>query len=132
MLRHRVRYCGFELAPANWILIISACIICSGCVIIDTISREGYERTRYAGFIQVRLLDEGSDDAGATIRAARLRIVGMRIGASSGIGYFEDYLLVLPLDCHVAILVESEAQLVGARELLRNGLNGRDPCLAIF
>ena len=90
---------------ALWLLMPA--FIVGGCTPMLTVNTEGSTIIHHFGWVRVLKPATSSD----TINATSLRTIGMRIGRSMGVGYFDESLLVVPNDCRLVILVRTQAQL---------------------
>ena len=97
------------------------------CLLAGCAFNEGKTRiTHHVGYIKI-VESEGST-AGVVSRS--VRTVGVRVEDGIGVGYFDEKHIVVPLDCRLVIITQSQAQLDEALQYLEN-LQRKELCVAI-
>ncbi|MGF6238866.1 hypothetical protein P3T42_000591 [Paraburkholderia sp. GAS38] len=117
-------------ALQNLFVISLVMLSCQACVIETTHYDDGKTETHVMGLVRLDIYRSSGGQPGLV--ATRLRSVGIRFGGESGIGYFDDSEISVPLDCRLVFLVQTDAQLVAAGKIVNDGLDGRGPCVTRY
>lgn len=103
---------------------------CAGCVLTTTHYDDGKTETRLMGFVHLDTYK--SSGRNANLVATRLRSVGVRIGGKSGLGYFDESEIIVPLDCRIVFLVQNDAQLLATKRIIDDDPIGRNLCMTRY
>ncbi|REG59305.1 hypothetical protein B0G80_2040 [Paraburkholderia sp. BL6669N2] len=101
------------------------CLGLSGCVIQNEHVNGAIESTRYFGVVKI----DTYGDRELQVTQNKFTTVGLRVGAQSGVGFFSESILYVPLDCRVVVLVNTESQLEAARRFIQDPIMATELCV---
>ncbi len=95
-------------------MLILISLLLMGCATSQT-DAHGYSNRSYFGWVEVmQYTKPETSDAqkpGKAPRIERVKTIGIRFQNGFSIGYFDDSVLELPMECHLVIVVKELAQL---------------------
>lgn len=97
--------------------------VLNGCS--TTVQAENYSTRRYLGWLEVTQRAQG--DEPATIE--RVRATGLKFGAVTGIGYFDDSVIALSPQCRLIINLKSPEQMDAFIQRFPQFMKESKPCL---
>lgn len=98
------------------VCIAVASLFLCGCA-TSQVDAHGYSKRSYFGWVDVTQYSKPDVDAAAdkktaiTPRIERVKTIGLRFQNGFSIGYFDDSVIELPLECHLVIVVKELTQL---------------------
>lgn len=97
------------------------CLALSGCTTIDMTSGRNVPGNRtYFGIVTVRAPVDGDAPLNTPrIRQLEVATWGMRFDQGISVGYVEDRVLEVPLDCRLVVFIRSPVNLAHAEKMLR-------------
>ena len=106
-------------------------IVLTGCSTLTIDGADGLRGKRtYVGVIRVEAPINPDDPlAPSRVRMLEVTTWGLRIDRGLSVGYLNDRLVSVPLDCRFVIFIRSTQELAQAEALLRN-LSKEDTCIA--
>jgi hypothetical protein len=115
---------GAKQAKATMLAVL-VCLGLSGCVVRTSHVNGEVASTRLLGFVKI----DTYEDQGLQVTRNTLATVGLRVGEQSGLGFFSESTLSIPLDCRVVVLVTSDSQLEAVRRFMQDPTRGTELCL---
>lgn len=91
----------------------------AGCTLFDA------DTTHHIGY--VRIVEAEGSTQGVTAKA--IRTTGIRVSRGVGLGYFDEERIVVPIDCRLVIILETQAELAEALQRLES-LERNELCIA--
>lgn len=98
-------------------------LLTTGCA--APVFQEGYQTRSYFGWITV--IEKMQDESQSKVES--IKSLGLSIGRSFGIGYFEDTRIILPLDCGMVIFVKDLDQMENLFKTYPQLRKGDNPCI---
>jgi hypothetical protein len=100
-------------------VVVISCLL-GGCA-SSQVDAHGYSKRSYLGWIEVSQYTQPAKVVGSKTtvietkrippRIERVKTIGIRIQNGFSIGYFDDSVIELPMECHLVIVVKEPAQL---------------------
>ena len=99
-----------------------------GCASAPVVEPDGALVRHYLGYVKVSVPQAAAQGA---LYTSDVTVLGLRVGGGVGLGYVRDRQVVVPLDCRLAILVATQAQLDDALARLPTLVGKAGICAAI-
>jgi hypothetical protein len=108
-----------------------AAALLAGCTALTVDNGEGMRGKRtYVGVVHIEEpADPNDPPQSSRVQVLDVRTLGVRFGGGVSVGYLNDRLISVPLDCRVVIFIRSISELDQAEALLRNLLK-EEACIA--
>ena len=108
--------------------VITVCIFLCACATNPTVEPDGTLVRHYLGYVKVAVPQAAAQNA---VYTSDVTVVGLRVGGGGGLGYSRDRQVVVPLDCRLAILVATQAQLDDAIARLPDLIGKKGVCAVV-
>jgi hypothetical protein len=129
MLMRHFRWLRSKLFSAGTGLTV-LCVLC-GCSSVSIETTDGLAgRRTYVGVVTVEApLDPANATELPRVRQLDVATFGLRLDRGVSLGYLQDRLISIPLDCRLVIFIRSAAELEHAAKMLR-AISKDDICVA--
>lgn len=110
--------------------LVMVATLCSACTTLNVDAPDALTGSRtYVGIVKVRAAKESSTAAGVSrVRRHSYSTLGLRVDTGLSLGYLNDEVVSIPMDCHVVLFVRAPEEWGHAETLLRQ-LRREDSCL---
>ncbi|MBQ0961533.1 hypothetical protein KAK06_21520 [Ideonella sp. 4Y11] len=110
--------------------LVMVATLCSACTTLYVDAPDALNGSRtYVGIVKVRAAEESSQASAASrVRRHSYSTLGLRVDSGLSLGYLNDEVVSIPLNCHVVLFVRAPEEWGHAETLLRQ-LRREDSCL---